>query len=311
MRIGWRALIRNKLKASSDSFTIGIAIDEDAVTFCAVEKKTSGDLHLTQESVVSLQNWPAQLKKWVETHSLSGAQAYVAFSVAWYQQVQVDRPAVKDEEMESALTWSVEEILGSGEARAFDYFDLPVPLAGNNKINIVAIKESAVIEAAEACYNANVSLQSISVEEVVTCNLPVGTELPVLTLIQEAGDEVCLNIVKNGALFFSRRLKGFENLSSFSAEELRMGIADSLCVQIQRSMDYFESQLRQPPIRHIRIKMDTRHLDTLVEQVRQAVPAQIEIMRSGVTVPEQLNELRLSYTALGAALHPRVESQTA
>ncbi|MFC3095290.1 MSHA biogenesis protein MshI [Alteromonas sediminis] len=311
MRIGWRALIRNKLKAKSDSFTIGIAIDEDAVTFCALQKRKSNELALVHESVVSLQNWPVQLKKWVESHGLSGANTHIAFSVAWYQQVQVDRPAVEEDEMDGALKWAVEEILGSGEARAYDYFDLPVPLAGNNKINIVAVNETAVVEAAEACYGANLQLQSISVEEVVTCNLPVGTELPVLTLIQEAGDEVCLNIVKNGELYFSRRLKGFENLSSFSAEELRMGIADSLCVQIQRSMDYFESQLRQAPISHIRIKMDSQYLDTLVEQVQQAVPAQIEIMRTGVTIPEQLNELRLSYTALGAALQQVSQGQTA
>ena len=74
-------------------------------------------------------------------------------------------------------------------------------------------------------------------------------ESATVLLTQEAGEEVVLNVVKDGNLYSSRRLKGFENIGSFSQEELEMGLLDNLGVQIQRSMDHFESQLRQPPIR--------------------------------------------------------------
>jgi MSHA biogenesis protein MshI len=145
-------------------------------------------------------------------------------------------------------------------------------------------------------------LQNISAEELVTCNFDMKTDLPVLTLIQDMHNEVCLNIVKDGVLYFSRRLKGFDNLASFSPDELQMGIVDSLCVQIQRSMDYFEAQLRQAPVRQILIKLDTPHLETLKTQIQQAVPATVSLMSVNIDVPEQYNPLGVSYTAIGAAL---------
>ena len=90
------------------------------------------------------------------------------------------------------------------------------------------------------------------------------TDEAVVTLTQEAGEEIILNIVKDGHLYISRRLKGFENLAAFSAEELRMGVLDGLCIQIQRSMDFFESQLRQPPVRKVVLHIKLQQPEIIV-----------------------------------------------
>ncbi len=58
-----------------------------------------------------------------------------------------------------------------------------------------------------------------------------------------------MNIVKRKQLFFSRRLRGYENLANFSPEELKIGIVDNVSLEIQGSIDYFESQFRQAPIK--------------------------------------------------------------
>ena len=50
-------------------------------------------------------------------------------------------------------------------------------------------------------------------------------------------------------MFFSRRLRGYENLANFSPEELKIGIVDNVSLEIQGSIDYFESQFRQAPIK--------------------------------------------------------------
>lgn len=304
MRLGWRAFLRNKFRKKTVGYSIGIAIDHDAVTLCALKLNTDKSISLLHENVVSLKTWSKHLANWVNEHNLEGASAHVAFSVSWYQQVQIDRPAVEDSEMPSAIKWSAQELLGDDEPKAFDFFDLPVPLAGNKKVNVVAINENALIEAVNACSYAGIWLKGISVEEVVTCNIPLQTEHAVLTLIQNASDEICLNIVKSGVLYFSRRLKGFENLNSFSADELNMGVADSLSVQIQRSMDYYESQLRQAPVKDIRLKLDTPHLAVVVSLVQQAVTARVAFLESGVVVPQVINEQRLNYAAIGAAIAP-------
>lgn len=302
MRLGLRAYLRQKFGKQSPYLSIGVAIGEDAAFFCALEKDKSGAIQLYSEKVVSIKNWPKSLKNWVDDKRLHLTPTFVAFSINHYQQYQIDKPAVEQHELLNALKWSVNELIGNDDARAIDYFDLPVAVAGNAKVNVVALNNNAIESVVEAVLDARLILKNISVEEMVTCNLLMGESEAVLSLIQDDGDEVCLNIVKDGCLYFSRRLKGFENLNSFSIDELNMGIIDSLCVQIQRSMDYFESQLRQAPIRHIHFKLDTQHLTAVKALIEQSIPAQVKVMDINIRVDNNTNPYRLSYSALGAAL---------
>lgn len=308
MRLGIRAYLRQKLSKKSAFMSVGIAVHEDAVHFCALKKDNSGQPVLVSQRIVSTNNWQAQLDKWVSNKSLKNTHTYVAFSIGFYQQFQIDRPSVEAAELHSALKWSISELTGSEKPKAIDYFDAPVPLAGSHKVNVVAIDEPEILKVVEAVFDAGLELKRISVEEMVTCNLLQENE-PTLTLIQEANDEVCLNIVKDGQLYFSRRLKGFENLSSFSVEELKMGVVDSLSVQIQRSMDYFESQLRQAPVRKLTFKLDTKHTQALQALLESALPVNVSVLETGIMMPNDIDELTMNYVALGAAMGAKFEEE--
>ena len=112
MRLGLRAFLKQKLRPKSKYFAIGIAIHEDAVTFCLLDKDKSDTVSLIQEKVVSIHNWDEQLASWTSQNELAGTPTFVAFAIYWYQQLQLDKPAVEDNEIASALTWSVNELLG-------------------------------------------------------------------------------------------------------------------------------------------------------------------------------------------------------
>ncbi|MBO1255853.1 MSHA biogenesis protein MshI [Alteromonas sp. 5E99-2] len=282
--------------------SIGIAIQSDATIFCILKKDSDGSVVLHNETIVSDQDWGKALKKWAIEQNVNCTPVFVAFSIDYYQQFQLDKPNVEAEEVVSALAWSVNELTDSNTSRAIDYTDLPVPLAGNDKVNVVSVNDKDMHYVVESVISAGLPLESISVEEVVTCNFLLEDPDAVITLIQDGSPEICLNIVKQGKLYFSRRLKGFENLGSFTLDELKMGIIDSLCVQIQRSMDYFESQLRQAPVRQLRLKLDTQHLTALIEQIEQALPVKVSSLPHNIILPDDLKDKAISYTALGAAL---------
>ncbi|GGF82794.1 hypothetical protein [Alteromonas lipolytica] len=303
MRIGWRSFLKQKFRKKSAYHALGIAVSLDSVTFCAL-RKHNGETLLALEETVSFSQWGAQLAKWVVKHGLAGTPTYVAFSIHWYQILQVDRPAVEASEMNAALTWSVKELLGSDKDMVIDYTDLPVPLAGNAKINIFALPKEDVQQVCEAVFAAGLTMQLITAEELATSELVPRQSEAVLTIVQEAGEEICLNIIKDGQLYFSRRLKGFENLGSFSEDELRMGIGESLSVQIQRSMDFYESQLRQAPIRQIMMRLDTPHREALSQQIEQVVSAKVSYLvpSVGIELPGMPPE-RVNYSSLGAALN--------
>ena len=310
MRIGWRSFLKQKFQKKSGYHAIGIAVSLDSVTFCAL-KKQNGEVTLAFEETVSFSHWGAHLAKWVDKHGLTGTPTYVAFSIHWYQILQIDRPSVEADEITAALSWSVKELTGSDKEMAIDYTDLPVPLAGNARINVFALPKDDVENVSEAVFNAGLVLQLITVEELATCELvPVQSD-PILTVVQEAGEEICLNIIKDGQLYFSRRLKGFENLGSFTEDELRMGIGESLSVQIQRSMDFYESQLRQAPVRQIMMRLDTPHRDALASQIEQVVSATVSDLTPAVTAAEPgMSVTRVNYSSLGAAIGGSAEPQS-
>ncbi len=308
MRIGWRAYLKQKWRSASAHLSIGVAVGTETVTFSAL-KKEQDTLIVTSEETVGYKDWGKHFTTWVERHSLSGTPAYVAFSLDWYNLLQIDRPAVEDSEMQNALSYSVKELVGTDAPLVFDYTDLAVPLAGNKKVNVFAIPHDAVGIVCRNMLEAGVTLKQISVAELAACELLPYSDEPMMVVVQEPGEEVSVNIIKDGNLYVSRRLKGFENLGSFSEDELQMGLIDSLSVQIQRSMDYFESQLLQAPVRKVRLRLDTTHTAIVAQQINQVVPADVAAIDTQITATEPLRASRLNMSALGMALVPVRQDQ--
>ncbi|WP_156896367.1 MSHA biogenesis protein MshI [Aestuariibacter salexigens] len=248
------------------------------------------------------QNWPVKLAQWIKQIGAQGTPCHVVYSIDWYQLLQVDRPQVEAAEISQALSWSIQDIIQTDKAQFIDYFDPPCQVAGADKVNVVAMPQEQLTQLAKDILDCELDLQSIGIEELAICELLPVSDEAIITLVQEPGQEICLNIVKQGNLYFSRRLKGFENLASFSESELQMGVVDSLCVQVQRSMDYFDSQLRQAPVKRILIAVDSPVTEALAKQIQQLVLIPVEPLSLSITHAQDLNADAASFISLGAAL---------
>ncbi|MFT6267469.1 MAG: MSHA biogenesis protein MshI [Alphaproteobacteria bacterium] len=300
MRIGWKQFIKQKLRNSSAYHAVGIAFTADQVLLCALHKKDD-QYTWALDASFSHENWQESLPIYVKKEGLAGAPCFFALSSHWYRIHQVDKPQVNDEELFEALQWPIKEMSGSEKEIVYDYSDMPVQVSGQNKVMAVAVAKEKVEKLTKAIYLANLDLKSIVVEELATTHLvPVSNE-PVITLVQEHGEVVVLNIIKNNQLYFTRRLKGFENIGGFSEIELDMGITESICVQIQRSMDFFESQLRQAPIKRILLKLDSPHISFLSTRIAESMGVACEAFEPDIICAEGFNFKMASFSCLGAA----------
>ena len=302
MYIGWTTYLKQRFQPKRSDITLGVALSPDTATFTALRRKAD-EFYVISEVSVLYSQWKSQFAKWVSKQKLSGAVCHVALAQQWYQLLQIDRPDVQEQEVADSLVWPVKELIGFDSPMALDYFDLPVPLAGRKKVNVVAIPETAVEDIVGGCLDAGVRLDSISIEELAHCALLPVSDEAVVTLTQEAGEEIVLNIIKDGHLYISRRLKGFENLAAFSADELRMGVLDTLCVQIQRSMDFFESQLRQAPVRKVVVCVNTPSPGLIVEQIADSIAASVSTLTVDA-VANHSTESAANLSSLGMALLP-------
>ncbi|WP_124916948.1 MSHA biogenesis protein MshI [Alteromonas flava] len=289
-------------------------MSEDTACFSALKATADGfEVKLYHETPIG--KWQEALNRWATENSVGAARCAVSVSAHLYEIFQLEKPNVPEDELRQALTWSVKELTkDSFKAPVFDYFDSPAKSAGNQQVNVAVIEHQHVESIIGATVNAGLTLESISVEELSICNLVTVSDEPVLTLLQKAGEEIHLSIVKQGQLFFSRSLKGFENLGSFSVDELQMGVMDSLTVQIQRSMDYFESQLRQAPVRKVLFNIEAANSQAIGAQIAEIlrVDAQPFDMPAGLA---NATEQTLTYQCVGCALAllhlPRAQSERA
>ncbi|MCY7295280.1 MSHA biogenesis protein MshI [Alteromonas sp. a30] len=221
--------------------------------------------------------------------------------------MQVDRPPVDDSELAQALKWSVQELLSAQEEMQVDYFDLPAQTLGANKVNVAAIKKEEINEVCGQLIKIGLFVKAVTIEELAICDLLPKSNDAVIALMQKSGAEISLNIIKEGKLYFNRSFRGYESLSSFSEPELKMGVIDNLSIEIQRSMDFFESQLRQGGVKRILVHLDTPYTDTVVELIKTSMLMEVGQIQLDVPMALDVNIESASCAVLGAALMDSVD----
>ncbi|BDX08136.1 MSHA biogenesis protein MshI [Planctobacterium marinum] len=310
MRVGWRKLISYLNRKPSGFASLGIEYDINGLHLCATQE-VDGQHTWVLNQTFPLQDWQSSLKSFVEEQQLQNTKTTLVFATKKYKLVQTDKPAVPEEELAQALQWSAKDLLMTQDEVVMDYFDLPAQTMGANKVNVVAIPKAELFDVCQGVLEAGLFIERVTVEELATCELLPKNQEGYVTVFQAPGAEVCLNIVKAGKLYFSRRIKGYEQISSFTEMELQMGVSETLSVELQRSMDFFESQLRQAPVKKIYLNLDTEHQGVLAKLIGDAMQVESEPFVPDFAKSEELQWADTSLAALGGAFSVQeVEEQT-
>ncbi|WP_342677433.1 MSHA biogenesis protein MshI [Pseudoalteromonas qingdaonensis] len=236
------------------------------------------------------------------------SQIYVLLPQHYYQIVQMEKPALAEQELIQSLAWTLKDLVNiKGEHIVADYLDYPIQVAGQGaKINVfVADKQELHPLVNEIHKVQEWQLQSISAKETVIANMTSDDNYARLVIFHERGQEPSILIIRERQLLLNRRLRGFKMLEQDLDQSGINHLGDSLGLEIQRSMDFFESQLKQPPIKEVLFFSD---LDTaaVIERLQQlqAVPIARftpQMPLADVVEPE-------FYLALAGAYLPQLES---
>jgi MSHA biogenesis protein MshI len=192
-----------------------------------------GDTEQLLSDIVKQQDW-------------QGLACSVVLHPLYYQLLLAEQPEVKGDEMSSAIRWKVKELLDFPLAEAaIEYFLLPDDAyRGRQKMLYVAAlrKETlqGLVEPVEAC---GLIVDSVEISELALHN--IISRAPVegggIALLQLHEGEGFINLVADGALYLTRRLDF--GLDQYSVDKDNTRFFDSLFLEVQRSLDYFESQL--------------------------------------------------------------------
>ncbi|MDX1678793.1 hypothetical protein [Arsukibacterium sp.] len=196
---------------------------------------------------------------------------------AMYQIIQLEKPAIAETELLAALPWQIKDLTDIAlDELVLDYIDLPAAPGQPDKINVVVSGKSQLQELVALVTDAKLQLQQILIEEWLIHELIENADHAALVLMHQPDQDVLLQVIRQGQLQFSRRLRGFSRLHQYSESELQQGVFDNLLLEIQRSMDYIESQLKLPPVRNIHLLCSGAERTNLVPLFHQAGFSQVQ-----------------------------------
>jgi len=180
------------------------------------------------------------LKRAVADHGLQGMPVNVLLHPSAYQMFLLEAPDVPADELRDAMRWRVKDLFSEPlEDVVIDCFSLPEDAyrGRTRMVYSVVLGKSRMNELRSLVQQADLTLASIDITEMAFRNLGLlagadGVNIALLRLRTSEG----LISVQNGAdLYMARRIE--HGLAGAGLD------LSSTTLEIQRSLDYFESQL--------------------------------------------------------------------
>lgn len=255
--------MRRWFKGRSQSDPVGLLLGRDRLWLACAEPAPL----FASLPCAGPQEWASAIPALLARHAPGQRKVHLVLSSEFYQQVQIDKPAVPEEELAGALPWAIKDYVSEPVMQlSLDYVDLPTPPAGRPRINVIAVPRSRVQQWADAV-NQVARLETITTDELALSALFEADGAVRFLLWQPTGQELQLLVFHRGGLCFSRVLRGFKGLASAGLEPMEL---DSLALELQRSLDYLQGQLKLPECATLQLALTSPGLGALVGHLEQS-----------------------------------------
>lgn len=288
---------------------IGVEFSSEGVAFAHLQRMPTQQPLLHYSEFIPVDNTVSAadlLRARLAKLGLQKVPCNIVMTSGSYQLLLTEAPKVPPEELADALRWRVKDLVQFPIADAvLDAFLLPEDSArGTNRMAYsVVAQRSNVVQLITQAKTAQLELQAIDIPELALRNLAqtccdTKRGIALVKLGQGGGS---LHIIRDGNLYLSRQFS-----LAYNAGLLDDLPGDALVLELQRSLDYFERQMRQTPPSHVYICGENLTADKLTPEIRNSLAVKIELFNiaDGVQIGKdaQPHSLALCLLALGAAL---------
>lgn len=287
----------------------GVHLSANSLKVVVVKQQSATEQHVEQmfqEQFSSAAQLAAAFKV-IATKIPSDCQCTLVIPPERYMVLQIDKPAVPDEEISLALPWTIKDLVTlPDDDMVLDYLDLPLQnqLQGI-KVNVVVSSKSWLADIVALFAQHKLRLVGIQPEEWLARNLLPVKNQAVMLVSHQPGQDLAIQILQQGHLCFSRRLRGFNRLDQYNQDELQQGVFDNLLLELQRSIDYFEGQLKQAPVKEIALLLASSNQNGIVQLFAQNGFSQVfAISARDIGVQMSAEQFSLYWLALAGAREP-------
>lgn len=197
---------------------------------------------------------PKQLARLTTQHHLKQARCTTLLNEPDYQLLLTEAPVVKPDELKAAIRWRIKDLISFHINDAtLDVFDVPGAQIAERprEMYVVAVQNRAVQQRVDLMTGVGMNLQIIDIPEMAQRNvaslLPEDERGVALLTFHALGGLITLT--RGGELYLSRPLN--VGLDMLQRTNNQSAYFDQVVLEVQRSLDYFESHFREAPIRNV------------------------------------------------------------
>jgi MSHA biogenesis protein MshI len=258
------------------------------------------------------------ISDYVGANSLRNSVCVDVLSASKYDLQQVELQGLKPEEKREAARWQIRELINyPADEAVLDLIEVPI-IGEDDKSRtfVVAARLSDLKAHADELRTGNLHLEAIDIPEFALRNL--------LELYRDETHGNCLLWIRNQTslmvicrgetLFFSRSINiGIEqlheeNISTADGQlsENFQSLLDGIVLEVQRSLDYCESNFHLPPVFKILVAVCGEESVEIVDYLDRYLEADVQFadFRQVLDLPIDLDPATINacLPALGAAL---------
>ncbi len=237
----------NLFSSAKDDTQIGVDFLPAGVAVVCVQNSRKESVKIIDSDYLLAQGQVAQveaLQGWVDSNKLQKSPCVCLIAGRDCDINQIEKPEVEDGELIQALTWRIKDLVSYDvDSAVVDIYPMPVSSKNNKQqVSVVSAHEMAVAGYVQSIQSTGLKLVAIDIHDLVRKNLPsvqqsAGKTQSVLSISENDG---VLSIFHDSDLYVSRDFKiGLNQLQQASGDD--QSVYDSMLLEIQRSMDYYES----------------------------------------------------------------------
>ncbi len=298
---------------------VAVCSDENAITIARVrrEKDLPPSLELCElQEIENISIRDAELVRITKQYNLDEYECVSSLELGDYNLLLVEAPDVQPEELRAAIRWRVKDLIDFHiDDAVVDVFEVPsYKAAGKNKMMYAVVAQSnRVRELIGQLNNAGLKLNIIDIPELALRNIAamLPEDVGGVALIYVGQHQGLITITKQSSLYLSRTINVGtsilpESVLSVMDDESCQRWLDNIVIEVQRSMDYYESHFSQPQVSSIVMTPLGKEIPGVMEYLSEqlAIPARFLDVNELIDVPENIPPLVQSrcLLAIGSAL---------
>jgi MSHA biogenesis protein MshI len=261
-------------------------------------------------ATASLSVQAAEIAQLVRSLGLEHNLCATTLALGNYSLLFVEAPDVPPTELRAAIRWRVKDLIDFHiDDAVIDVFEVPDQKAtGKNAMMYAVVARASVVrQQIGLLTGAGLNLEVIDIPELALRNIAslLPEDVAGVALLYLSSRNGLITLTRQGTLYLSRRIEtGWEMLAG--DQDKMESKLDRVVVEIQRSLDYYESHFMQPAITNVVVTPLPDGLDGVAEYLGDQLGVPVRSMDIGSVIDAEQALSRdvqsRALVAIGAAL---------